>query len=384
MGEFAMLMEKVAAMGPLIEEHADAINAQRRLTPEVLDGLRTAGVFRMPTAVAHGGLGLSPLETVRVVEELSFHDASTGWVAMICCDGGLYCGMAEDRGLFAELYPDPDMLTAGWLVPAGQAHVVDGGYRVTGRWSFGSGIMHAERIVGGCLVMRDGQMQMGAKGLPAMKAFFLPRDEVTIHDVWHTTGLAGTSSNDYSVNEAFVPAHHCFEFFTDDIARGPEYAYHCIVFAKVCAVPLGLLRRALVEFREVAQTKLQMPSFQPVKHEYRVQLAMASAHADLDAAWGLVERTLGDIWATISGGELPSPEQRAALGRMCPWVVQTVKAAIDRLCEEVGTASSMRANRLERVRRDATMLTHHVIGQQRTFAVAGQMMFGIEPALPIF
>jgi alkylation response protein AidB-like acyl-CoA dehydrogenase len=384
MGEFAKLMETVTAMGPLIEEHAEAINTQRQLTPEVLAALRAAGVFRMPTSVADGGLGLSPLEIVRVLEELSYHDASTGWVAMICCDGGLYCGMADDKGLFAELYPDPDMLTAGWLVPAGQAHEVEGGYRITGRWSFGSGIMHSERIVGGCLVMRDGQMQMGSNGLPEMKAFFLPTDEVTIHDVWHTTGLAGTSSNDYSVQDVFVPTHHAFESFTDDIARGPEYAYHGLVFAKVCAVPLGLLRRAIVEYREVAETKLQMPSFQPIKNEYRVQMAVGSAQADLDAAWGLVERTLGNIWDTITGGELPSAEQRAALCRMCPWVVQTVKAAVDLLCEEVGTASSMRANRLERVRRDATMLTHHVIGQQRTFAVAGQMMFGMVPTLPVF
>jgi len=377
-------MEAVTAIGALIEEHADAINTRRRLTPEVLDALRAVGVFRMPTAVADGGLGLSPFETARVLEEISFHDGSTGWVSMICCDGGLYCGMADEAGLFAELYPDPNMLTAGWIVPAGQAHVVDGGYRVTGRWSFGSGIMHADRIVGGCMVMKDGQMQAAANGMPVMKVFFLPTDEVTIHDVWYTTGLAGTSSNDYSVDDAFVPAHHCFDFFSDDMARGPEYAYHGIIFAKLCAVPLGLLRRALAEFHDIAETKLQVPSLQPVKNEYRVQVAIACAQADLDAGWGLVERTLGDLWNTITRGALPTADQRAALGRMCPWVVQTAKAAIDRLCEEVGTAASMRANRLERVRRDITMLTHHVIGQQRTFAVAGQMMFGIDPELPIF
>ena len=159
---------------------------------------------------------------------------------MICCDGPMYASMsATSDALLADLFADPDLLTAGWIVPAGRAEQVEGGYRVTGRWSFGSGILHSERVVGGCLVTRGGELQARSDGSIDYCAVFLPRDEVTVHDMWFTTGLAGTSSNDYSVDDVFVPAHHTFDFFSDDIARHPLHAYHGFVFAKLCAVPLG-------------------------------------------------------------------------------------------------------------------------------------------------
>ena len=104
-----------------------------------------------------------------------------------------------------------DLLTAGQIYPVGQAVRVDGGYRVSGRWQFGSGSLHADRIVGGCLVLVDGAPVMGERGLPEMLVAWLPRDDVTIHDTWHTTGLAGSGSNDYSVTDAFVPDGHVFQ-----------------------------------------------------------------------------------------------------------------------------------------------------------------------------
>jgi hypothetical protein len=91
-----------------------------------------------------------------------------------------------------------------------------------------------------------------------------------------------------------------------------------------------------------------------------------------------------DLWDAVVAGGLPTIEQRTALARMNVWVAQTAKAAIDRMCEEAGTMASMRPNRLERIRRDATMVTHHVIGQQRMFATAGQMTFGTEGMFQMF
>ena len=372
------MLERVAGIGPLIDADAERISADRRLTPEVLDALREIGVFRIASPVERGGLELTPLETIEVLEAISYHDGSTGWVSMICCDGEMYAGMCEDRGVIDELYPEPGLMTSGWMVPAGRAERVDGGFRVTGRWSFGSGILHADRIVGGCIVTENGEPQLRPDGRLEYEAFFLPTDQVAIHDTWFTTGLAGTSSNDYSVDDVFVPANHRFDFFADDLGRHPLSAYHGFVFAKLCAVPLGLLRRAVDEFIEFASTKVSMPSFQPVKSEYRVQFALGQAQADLDAATAYVGKVMTDLWDAVCRGELPSPEERAALARMNVWVAQTAKASIDRLSEEAGTMASMRGNRLERIRRDATMVTHHVIGQQRMYATAGQLTFGIE------
>ncbi len=372
------MMERIEGIGSLIDDDAERISDERRLTPAVLDALRDIGVFRIAARLDRGGLELTPLEMIEVLEAITYHDGSTGWVAMICCDGELYAGMCEDDGVIDELYAEPDLLTSGWMVPVGRAERVDGGFRVTGRWSFGSGILHADRVVGGCMVTEGGAVQTRPDGRPEYEAFFLPTDQITIHDTWFTTGLAGTSSNDYSVDDVFVPAHHRFDFFSDDLSRHPLSAYHGFVFSKLCAVPLGLLRRAIDEFIEFAETKMLLPSFQLAKTEYRVQFVLGAAQADLDAANAYVAKVMTDLWDAVCRGELPSLEERTALARMNVWVSQTAKAAIDRLCEEAGTMASMRGNRLERIRRDATMVTHHVIGQQRMYATAGQMTFGIE------
>ena len=112
------LLDRVRELGPLIRQQAETISANRRLTDDVLDGLRTAGVFRMFVTESDCG-DLVPLDQIRVLEEVAFNDGSTGWVAMVCCDGPMYASMsATSDALSAELFADPDLLTAGWTSSA--------------------------------------------------------------------------------------------------------------------------------------------------------------------------------------------------------------------------------------------------------------------------
>ena len=226
------------ALGPMIEAAADEIDAQRCLPDRVVEALRAAGVFRVAFPRTWGGPEMPILEQVKLVESLAYHDASTVWVAMICSDSGHYAGRVDDA-VARELYPSMDLLTAGQIYPVGQAVKVDGGHRVTGRWQFGSGSLHAERIVGGCLVMVDGAPVMGDGGLPEMMVVWLPRDEVTIHDTWHTTGLTGSGSNDYSVTDAFIPDGHSFSPLQPGVRSEPLYRYRGFFFANLAAVALG-------------------------------------------------------------------------------------------------------------------------------------------------
>ncbi len=378
----ATLLDAVRALGDTIEADAEEISRERRLTPRVLDGLRTAGVFRMPVLREHGGLELSPLEIVRVVDELAYHDGSTGWVSMICCDSGFYASLLPDQSVARGLFADPDLLTSGWLSPVGRAEIVDGGFRVTGRWSFGSGVLHADHVVGGCLAMIDGAMQF-LDGKPYYVAVILPKEDIVIHDVWHTTGLRGTSSNDYSVTDAFVPSAHAFSPFAVPDANPPLHSYRGLIWGKLTGVPTGLLRRAIDEFETLCTSKMSMTGTW-LKDEPRAQVAIAASKADLDACYGLIDRTLGSVWATLESGEQPSVDQRAALARTVVWVAQTVRASIERLAEEAGTAAIMEDNVFERIRRDATMITHHVVGQRKSFALSGQMSLGITQAFAIF
>ncbi len=378
------ILRRARALGPRIEEVADGIAADRRLPDDLVEELRSTGVFRMPMPKAWGGPEVDPVSQLRVFEELAYHDTAVGWISMICCDGGYYTGFLRDEVAARELYPDLDHITSGWLSPVGRANVVDGGYRVTGRWQFGSGVLHADRVVGGMLAFRDGELVVGDNGIPRLLVGFLPNDDVEIHDTWYTLGLAGTGSNDYSVDDVFVPDEHVFSPFEPGHRSSPLYQYHGWFFTKMVGVVIGAGRRAIDELRSLAETKVAPPTFQPIKNEYRIQVAVGRAEADLAAARALSAHTLGSMWNTLCDGDPPSMRQRADVGAMGIWVTQTIKRMVDDLCDEAGTSAVYSSNRLERLRRDTTTMSHHLAGQNRTYQTVGQMHLGLPASFPIF
>ncbi|MBK5287405.1 MAG: acyl-CoA dehydrogenase family protein, partial [Acidimicrobiia bacterium] len=159
------ILENARQLGPMIEASASAIDRDRRLPDDLVEAMRRAGIFRIAFPRSWGGPEMPILDQARLVETLAYHDASTAWVAMICSDSGHYAARVEES-VARELYPQMDLLTSGLLYPVGQARRVDGGFRVTGRWQFGSGCLHADRIVGGCLVFDGDAPVIDADGLP--------------------------------------------------------------------------------------------------------------------------------------------------------------------------------------------------------------------------
>ena len=131
------------------------IARERRLPDALVEAMRRAGIFRIAFPRDWGGPEMDMLRQCELMETLAYHDASAAWVAMICSDSGHYA-MRVAEPAAREIYPDIDLLTSGWLAPVGQARQVDGGYRVTGRWQFGSGCLHADRMIGGCMLLVDG------------------------------------------------------------------------------------------------------------------------------------------------------------------------------------------------------------------------------------
>ena len=137
------ILERARTLAPAIAKRGDEIAKLRRLPADLVAELKAAGVFRMPMPAAWGGPEMSPRAQNEVVEVLSAADASAGWCVMIGSDAGFFSAFLEESAARA-LYPDLDMVTAGMLQPAGRAVRVPGGYRVSGRWAFGSG-SHARR-----------------------------------------------------------------------------------------------------------------------------------------------------------------------------------------------------------------------------------------------
>jgi alkylation response protein AidB-like acyl-CoA dehydrogenase len=371
------ILANARALGPAIEEAADAIARERRLPDDLVESMRRAGLFRIAFPRAWGGPEMDILRQCALMEILAYHDASAAWVAMICSDSGHYAARIEDAEARA-LYPDLDLLTAGALAPIGQAHRTEGGFTVTGRWQFGSGCLHADRMIGGCILLENGVPVMADNGLPEYRVVWLPKDRVEIHDTWYTTGLAGSGSNDYSVKDVFVPAAHSFHPFRSGVRTEPLYRYHGFFFANLPAVALGCARRMIDELRKLAYGKMTMPAMQLMKDEYRVQVALADATARLGAARAYQNERIGAVWETLLRGDLPTLEQRAGIGMMSAHGIQTALAVAEIVCEAAGTTALYATSPFDRRRRDLMTIAGHFIGQRRAYQTAGQLLFGDE------
>jgi alkylation response protein AidB-like acyl-CoA dehydrogenase len=371
------ILANARLIGPVIEAEADRFATERRLTDDVVALMRRAGLFRIAFPKAWDGPEMDILSQCEVMETLGYHDASAAWVAMICSDSGHYAARIDESEARA-LYPSLDLMTAGAIGPTGQAHFVDGGLKVSGRWPFGSGCLHADRMIAGCILFENGKPQMGAGGRPEFCAVWIPKDKVQIHDTWYTTGLAGSGSNDYSVREIVVPRAHSFHPFRTGTRPELLYRYHGFFFANAPAVALGCARRMIDDFRDLAQRKLVPPTMTPLKNEVRAQVALAEANMRLGAARAYQDSSLSSVWQTLACGDTLTAAQRASVGMMAVHGFQEALKVGEILCEAAGTAALYASSPLERRRRDLITMSNHVIAQRRTLQVMGQLLFGEE------
>jgi alkylation response protein AidB-like acyl-CoA dehydrogenase len=374
------IISNARIIGPIIEEEADKFAEARRLTDNAIGLMRRAGLFRIAFPKVWGGPEMDILSQCEVVETLGYHDASAAWVAMICSDSGHWAARIDETEARA-LYPSLDLLTSGVIAPMGQAHIVDGGLKVSGRWTFGSGCLHADRLIAGCVLFENGKPQIGPGGRPEFRAVWLPKDKVQIHDTWHTTGLAGSGSNDYSVQDVVVPRALSFHPFRAGTRLEPLYRYQGFFVASLPSVALGCARRMVDDFRELAGRKIMSPAQTPLKNEYRAQVALAEATTRLGAARAYQDSSLNSIWQTVSRGETPTAAQRAAVGMMAIHGLQEAVKIGEIVCEAAGSVALYASSPFDRRRRDLITMSNHIMGQRKTRATMGQLLFGEEAVM---
>jgi alkylation response protein AidB-like acyl-CoA dehydrogenase len=381
--ESAEILARAAALAPRIREAADEVERLRRLPDALLADLTAAGVFRVAMPRAWGGPEMPPLQQIELIETLSRADASVGWCASILSDSGFYAGFL-DEAVAREVYPALDARTAGMLAPVGRAERAPGGYRVRGTWAFGSGSLHADVIVGGCLVTEGGEPVLGEHGLPLWRVLVLPREAVEVRDTWRVTGLAGSGSHHYAVEDAFVPEERSFDVLGKPRRSEPLYRYHGLFFANVPGVPLGLARAALDALAEIAARKLVLPELRLLREEYRVRAAAAEAEALLGAARSYVRDVMGEAWETLCADAPLSLEQRARVALMLVHTAQSARRVVELCCDAVGAEALYQGHPLERVRRDMIAVGSHLVHQPKTYAMVGRVLLGDEPGLTFF
>jgi alkylation response protein AidB-like acyl-CoA dehydrogenase len=373
------LLRNAHELAAKVRDRAPEIERLRRLPPDVVAGLRSAGVLSMAMPRSWGGPELTPRQMCEVVEALAAGDASTAWCGGIAADSGLYSAYLPEAAARA-LYPRLDLATAGWIFPAGQAVRTGTGYRISGRWAFGSGITHADRVVCGCVEVADGAPVLMPNGLPTWRVAIVPADAVEVIDTWRTTGLLGTGSNDYAVDGLDVPADHTFSFFAGPRRESVLYRRADNFLSKLSGVPLGVGRAALDFATAHLAAKLEMPAGRPAGANPRVQANLARAEALIEASRAYVYRTLDDAWDALLAGEQPRGGA-AALARQ--FAFESCREAVQLLYDTVG-AASIYAERtpLDRYLRDLVTASQHVTAQERIREWVGELRLGGSPSFP--
>jgi alkylation response protein AidB-like acyl-CoA dehydrogenase len=372
------ILERARKLTPQVAARADEIARLRQLPAELVGELKAAGVFRMPMPAAWGGPEMSPRAQNEVVEALATVDASVGWCVMIGSDAGFYASFLEE-GAARALYPDLDMVTAGMLQPAGRAFRVPGGYRVSGRWAFGSGCTHADVIVGGCLVFEGEQPLLDERGLPSWRVMLAPASSWQVLDTWYTTGLAGSGSHDYTTSDLFVPEAHSFSLHEPARRKEPLYRFTGSFFLNMHGVALGIARHAIDVVRGLAEEKTLVPELVLMRNVPRVRSALARAEGLLGAARAYTYETMDRAWEALQREGRLSHELRLHVSLSRVNAFQTARDVAQLMLDTAGSSSIYSSSPLDRLLRDAITVRTHVAVQDRLMEQIAALAVGEDP-----
>jgi len=365
----AGLVEAAEGLQELVEAHADKGEQGRRLPKRLVQALRDAQLFRMCVPAAYGGPEADPITMVSAIEKIAIADGAAGWCTMIASTTSSMSLFLEPE-IARSIYGDPKIITGGVYAPNGRA-VRDGdGWRVTGRWQWGSGSQHCNYLTGGS-VTDDGEFHL----------MFLDIADVTIHDTWYSTGLKGTGSNDFSVDGAYVPVGRSVQPLLGkrqvdcNLAAFPNFS---LLASGVAAVSLGVARHAIDEFTELAQGKRPLFSSRTLSQSGSAQAELAKAEATLRSARAFLHDELAQAWASSTTGDRIDVATRARIRLACVHAAQSAAHATDVVYTLAGGTSVFETSPLQRCLRDAHVATQHLMVSPRLYETLGRMFFGID------
>lgn len=372
-------VERADALAVAVREGAAAAEATGQVSIEVVRALSEAGLFRMMVPASIGGGEADVVSMIETIDTVSQADGATGWTVMIGATTGVSCTQLPLAGA-KEIFGHPDGLAVGVVVARGRATRVDGGYRVSGTWPFASGSAHADWIAGGSLVYGPDGPEMVAENVPHARMMVFPRSAVEIKDTWHVSGLRGTGSNDFEVNDFFVPDRHSYAMGArGDWADGLVYRFPFfgLLAVGVASVATGIARAAIEELTRLAGVKTPSGSRRALGERAAAQSGRAEAEALLRSGKGFMLGSVTDVWERIRAGERIGTEDKAMIRLAATTAALNAARAVD-ICYNLGGATSIyEQNPLQRHFRDIHTVTQHVMVGQPTLEVAGRILLGL-------
>lgn len=370
-------------MRDLVRAEAAESEQNRTLTKAIVETMWSTGLMSAFNPAAAGGFEPSFAEMIETWIEMAWQDGSFGWVGIANLPSAFAAATYLPDDGFAEVFTANDnrVTMGGQFFPNGQGVAVDGGYRLTGSWSFGSGTGHAEYVAAGFLPMVDGEMRWVSEGVPDMQVAVVPREQVVFNDGWNVQGLKGTGSYDYAIEDVFVPQCRTFALFTREPKRGSSPASRMgmmpVTAAGHAAWALGVAKSMLDDVAELAATKFRMSDMAALASRPTFQKGLAH-HV---AAWRAARLLVLDAFtaaetAVAAGGEL-TPTLRADMRVAAVFATDTARSCAEWAHLVAGTTSIREGSRLERAFRDVYTGTQHAFISEKVAIDAAQVWLGI-------
>ena len=374
---------RARALAPLIAAAAPRIEADRALTPEVLDALHGAALFRTLLPRAFNGEEVEPATFLRMQEVIAAADASTAW----CLGQASGCSMAAaylPTEVAWEIWGNDPRGAVAWGMGDGLAEVVPGGYRVTGTWRFASGAKHATWIGGHCKVREtDGSLRCGADGQPIERTMMIRKDRIEFRDAWHVVGLRGTGSDTYSVAAMFVPDAYTVCRDTDEERKLPGTLYQFstthLYASGFAGVALGIARGMMEEFKSMAMGKTPAASSRAMRDSEVIQSGVAQNEAKLRSARAFLLEVLDEAWATVGARGHITMEERAMIRLATTSAIHRAKEVVEWAYHEAGASAIFESGPFERRMRDIHASGQQVQGRSAHLELCGQHLLGMTP-----
>ena len=382
------LIASAKRLAPEIVASRDLIDTGRQLPVELAQKMAKKQLFGLYVPKELGGPETDPVTAFHVVEEIAQADGSVGW----CVFNGTAVSSAVVRispKAAKEIFGDPPIvLGSGSARAGGTAKIADGGYIVSGRWNFLSGIDHSTAIFVSCRVIDDQGPVLYDDGTQVMRTVVLPVTKGEVLDTWATLGMRGTASSDAEYSEVFVPEDHTYTRGAPAHYDGPLYSppQSAIVLGWTlsAANTLGMARGAMNTFVDLATDSGSTDSPTLLRDRQHIKITVGECEAMLDSARRYVLDTVSSMWeAQVSGRpDLPECSMRTRLA-----ITHAIRQSIavgDKLFNAAGTNAIHRSVGLERYFRDLHVHGQHISGLPLNFEYAGAMLMGATPPASLY
>lgn len=370
-------------LASLIEQDAEQAERHGHLTDRVVEAITEAGLYRMVIPRSLGGRQDDPVALYETVEAVARLDGSTGWCQFIQ-SGAPIIGAALGEDAAEEVFADAGTRMAGAVFPFGRAVATEGGVVVSGRWPYASGSCHATWFLAFCITFDGDTPRPGPGEMPELRAVVVPRDQVTLHETWDVSGLAGTGSNDIELSEVVVPYERSWvvgpidrnRHYRDPMYAMPLFAYFAWPAA---AAALGIARAAIDAVTELAERKTPAGQQSTLRERpsFHAQLGQATAAVGSGRAW--LHETVAQAHDAAVDGRGSSLEDRAHALLAATEAVQRSRQAVELAYLAGGGTANYRSSRLQRCLRDIHAITQHPATSHVQYEEVGRLLTGHPP-----